>query len=318
MKKKTSNKYAWITVSVVLVLAVCVIIGYAFTTGFFSIQTNAPERSFSVYFLDATRSKPVVEQREIKVDENTDVLKELVDNILAGPKGKDNTRAIPKGTKLLGLEKNGTVLTLNFSEKYYGATAADDMLAAITIVKTLCDIEGVQKVRILVEGQELIGTAKKPLGALGKDDLVSESAKAAGEDVIVTLYFPLTGTDLLGAEKRKVTLKDKELVERSIINELIKGSDDKLRPRSIAAESKLLSVETKDRICFVNFSKEFIEKQIPGTSSAFVTIYSIVNSLTELENVSKVQFLIEGQKVEVFGEKVFNEPFERDESFIKK
>ena len=48
-----------------------------------------------------------------------------------------------------------------------------------------------------------------------------------------------------------------------------------------------------------------------------LTIYSVVNSLTELPHIDKVQFLIEGQKVEVFKHMIFNEPFVRDDEIIK-
>lgn len=172
MSNKKSKRWIWTVVLIALVLTICIAVGYVYTRGFFGTQSATPERSFAVYFLDSSKTKPIAEQRKLKVEEEMDVLQGLVAQLLEGPQNKDNTRAIPKGTKLLGMEKDGTVLTVNFSDKYYGPTAADDMLAAVTVVSTLCDIEGVQKVRILVEGSELIGTAKKPLGALGKEDLV--------------------------------------------------------------------------------------------------------------------------------------------------
>mgnify|MGYP003304269782 CR=1 FL=1 len=48
-----------------------------------------------------------------------------------------------------------------------------------------------------------------------------------------------------------------------------------------------------------------------------LTIYSIVNTLTALEGIEKVQFLVEGQKNESFIHMLINEPFVRDESLIK-
>ena len=49
-----------------------------------------------------------------------------------------------------------------------------------------------------------------------------------------------------------------------------------------------------------------------------MTVYSIVNSLTEISGVDKVQFLIEGQKKDVFIHLIFNEPFSRDQELIQK
>lgn len=316
MGTKKSNRWIFITLIIAVVLAACVGAGYIFARDALNSNKAVAERSFDIYFLNNSKTKPVAEQRKLQIDENTDILRELIDELLKGPLVKDNYRAIPEGTKLLDISKEGTVLTINFSKEYYGPTAADDMIAAVTVVSTLCDVDGVQKVRILVEDEELIGQGKKPLGALGKEDLVLDNQQAACEDTVVTLYFPRVGSDKLISEKRKVKLVDKESVAKSIVSELIKGPEDKDRTRVIPAEVKLLSVEVKGNTCFVNFSKDFIDKHPGGTAGESVTIYSVVNSLTELAEVQKVQFLIEGKKVDAFGHFVFNEPFERNEEFI--
>ena len=86
--------------------------------------------------------------------------------------------------------------------------------------------------------------------------------------------------------------------------------------RLIPTEAKLISTELKDGVCFVNFSKEFVDKHVAGSSAELLTIYSIVNTLVDLDNVNKVQFLIEGQKVETFGEMIFDEPFTKNESLV--
>jgi len=48
-----------------------------------------------------------------------------------------------------------------------------------------------------------------------------------------------------------------------------------------------------------------------------LTIYSIVNSLTEINSVKKVQFLIDGEKIsDCKGHLDFSKPFERNEALI--
>ena len=47
-----------------------------------------------------------------------------------------------------------------------------------------------------------------------------------------------------------------------------------------------------------------------------LAVFSIVNSLTELDNIGRVQFLIDGKKVDEFGTIPFGYPFERDMSII--
>ena len=107
-------------------------------------------------------------------------------------------------------------------------------------------------------------------------------------------------------------------MEKLVMSELIDGPKKENNVQTIPTGTKVISVETKDGVCFVNLSKEFIDKHPGGTTAESITIYSVVNSLTELGNVSKVQFLIDGEKREVFKHLVFNEPFERDVSLVLK
>ena len=119
-------------------------------------------------------------------------------------------------------------------------------------------------------------------------------------------------------EIRRIQVARGESLEKLIVSELIRGPKSQNAGRTIPQETKIRSVETKDRVCFVNLSSEFVSKNNVGTSAELLTIYSIVDSLTELSNVDKVQFLIEGEKKDVYHHMVFNEPIERDITLIQK
>ena len=54
-------------------------------------------------------------------------------------------------------------------------------------------------------------------------------------------------------------------------------------------------------------------------TSEKLPIYAIVNSLTELQTVSRVQIIVDGSQNVMFRDVVsLNEPFERDESYIQR
>jgi germination protein M len=60
----------------------------------------------------------------------------------------------------------------------------------------------------------------------------------------------------------------------------------------------------------VDLSQEFVAKHNSGAASELVMVYSIVNSLCELETVEKVQFLINGEKLKDYdGHLDFVTPF---------
>ena len=79
--------------------------------------------------------------------------------------------------------------------------------------------------------------------------------------------------------------------------------------------TKILSVNIKDGVCYVNFNEEFLNQ--PYNVSTDVTIYSITNSLVELPNVNKVQISISGETDILYRENVsLNNVFERNLDLI--
>ena len=96
-----------------------------------------------------------------------------------------------------------------------------------------------------------------------------------------------------------------------MVRQLLAGplEDDKLSP-VLPAGTKINKVSLKDGICYVDFSKEFLEGR-DGVSDD-VIVYSVVNSLSDIGNVSKVQFWIDGKPVSSYRETVqIDLPIER-------
>jgi len=135
------------------------------------------------------------------------------------------------------------------------------------------------------------------------------------EDVEVTLYFVNneyieTGDESLEKlmpENRTIVIEDVSL-EEAIVRELMKkpGSDN--LSTAIPDNVTLLGVEVNDGTAFVNFSQEGLY----GSSlEESLTIAQIVNTLLELDNIDKVQFLIDGNEAEsLMGHISIAEPFE--------
>ena len=275
------------------------------------------KHTINLYFTNADNSKILSETREVTVKKGEDIAKVAIMELLKGPNSPEMKKAIPENTKLLDIQHEGTMVIVNFSNEYNNTGSVGEIVARFSVVNTLCDLEDIQKVKILVEGIELVGPSGKPFGALSKEDVVIETTQ--NNNITVKLYFADKNGEYLVPETRQIVVKDKEPLEKYIVQELIKGPKDKNLQKTIPSETKLISIETNEGVCVISFSQDFQLKHWGGSAGELMTIYSIVNSLTELPNIRKVQFLIEGQKSEVFKEHIiFNEPFERNESLIKK
>lgn len=81
-------------------------------------------------------------------------------------------------------------------------------------------------------------------------------------------------------------------MERVIVDNLIKGVDDADAKSVIPSGTKLLNITVTDGVCYVNFDSSFMN--IDSGIASDVILYSIVNSLTEMSNINKVQILVNG------------------------
>ena len=82
-------------------------------------------------------------------------------------------------------------------------------------------------------------------------------------------------------------------VEKVVVEQLIAGPMEEGAYPTIPKDTKVMSVTTKDGVCYVNLDTGFTVQghNVLGP----VTIYSIVNSLTEVPGIHSVQILVNGE-----------------------
>lgn len=278
---------------------------------------NVKMINIKLYFANEDNSAVLSEKREVPVKDGA-ILRAAIEALLEGPKAEGLRKTIPDGTRLLGIKRVDNVAVVDFSKEYGTANDIAEVVERVSIVNTLTEIKGVEKVKILVEGKDLVGPSGKPFGELGRVALDAEGKPVPGEKKTITLYFGNSNADKVVAEKREVTLTKGEQLEKIIFEELMKGPKKKGSQPVIPNGTKLISVSTKDGICKLNLSDEFVENHSGGTAGEAMTVYSIVNSLTELSTVKKVQFLIDGKVREWYLHLTFSEPFARNTEIIQK
>lgn len=281
-------------------------------------KVDNSENVRNLYFANLDMNDLVVEERSVEAKSLDDIAEKVVKELLKGPKSNSYKAVIPEKTRLLSIDIDNAVASVNFNKEYfsYGDKADTvELLARYSIINTLCDIDGIDKVKIFIDGVELTNASGVPVGALGKEDILLTATPNAKEETLL-LYFPDSQAMYLNGEKRTVPVVDNS-IEKTIVLELVKGPESEGLTSTIPADTKVISAETKDGICFVNLSPTFVEKHSAGSTAEAFSIFSIVNSLTELDNVNSVQFLIEGQKIDGLKHMLLDEPYTRNEEYLK-
>ncbi|MCX8129063.1 MAG: GerMN domain-containing protein [Clostridia bacterium] len=158
--------------------------------------------------------------------------------------------------------------------------------------------------------------------AIGEDE-----AKKLSDNTQIRLYFANAENKKLKLEIRYIPMSEAKKsvsnLANVIVTELINGpSKDSGLKATVPKEAKLASkvkVDTETATATVDFNNDFISKHPGGKDAERLTIYSIVNSLTELKEIQKVRFTINGKKTKEFkGNFQFDVPFPRTESLISR
>ena len=140
---------------------------------------------------------------------------------------------------------------------------------------------------------------------------------AADKSVKLTLYFPNSdGTGVIATD-RTVVVKNLETI-KAMFKELETPPTGLEKPLPKGTILLGATVGT-DGVATINLSPEFQKNFGGGSTGEQMTMYSIVNTLTTLENVKSVQFLLDGKKQDgILGNLDTSKPLKRNESLIKK
>lgn len=131
-----------------------------------------------------------------------------------------------------------------------------------------------------------------PEGEISDEDL---------RNTIITLYFVDEETGKITSEARLID--SKELLREpydTLIGMLIEGPKDSNLITVIPENAKLLNTSLNSECLTLDFSEDFINSAPEDDIQKSNMIYMIVNTLTELKEVSSVKFLINGEEVEGF------------------
>lgn len=276
------------------------------------------QKTISVYYSNKDSSDLL--KKDISLDENerNDILHTVMNKLLENPKDEDIKSPLRSGTRCLWINNNEGDLSVNLSKEFYNEENVADIISVAAVVKSLCSVEFVDKVEITIEATPLLNEKGEKMGFMRGSDFVFDAEALNNDEENIVLYFSDSDGEYLKSEIRRISIPKGEVMEKVVVSELIKGPVSTELYKTIPEETKIKSVETKDGVCFVNLSSEFVTKHTGGSAGETFTVYSIVNSLTEIPGVNKVQFLIDGEKRNSYIHMVFNQPFERDVSLIRK
>ena len=138
----------------------------------------------------------------------------------------------------------------------------------------------------------------------------------ADDKVTITLFFNSRSGLLLPWPWRRTVERPQRTAElaRRAVEHLLEPPENSPFVSALPKGTRVLSVEVDDRqqVAYVNFSRELVDNHPGGSYGEGNTIHAIVQTLTGIPGIRRVQILVEGKTVEtVAGHVATDEPLER-------
>ena len=271
-----------------------------------------------IYYLNLTGTSMAVEEHDKPDGAPEEQAIALLELLHSQPQESDFRQTIPKSVSIRDVVINGYMLTVDFSEEYKNLSTTEEILVRAAIVRTMVQVEGISFVSFLVEGAPLTDVNGNYIGGMSVDSFVENPGAQINTSLTTSLnlYFAdETGTKL-EKETRRVHYSSNISLDKLVMTKLIEGPENSELQATLPSGTKIVMISVADGICYVNLDETFKNDQNNEIMEQIV-LYSIVNSLTELPDVQKVQLSINGDSS---GNLRFNyslsELYERDDSLI--
>lgn len=271
---------------------------------------NQEKYQYTVMYLNSEMTGLVEDEYEtVRAGDQTELLvEELLKKLQTGSDDANEKSPISENVRVLDYQIRNAQLSIFFSAAYYERSGLEEILSRAAIVETLCQLDGIEYVEFYIEDQPFMidGNA---VGLMNRDRFVLNLNNQGKEQSRqVTLYFANKKGDRLRAVNTSVTYNSITPLAEMLIGRLIegdetirgmKGNQSEVQP-SIPEETVLNNLTIRGQVCYVDLGSGF-NHLLSGISSE-VTVYSIVNTLCELANVNRVQFTIDGEPQDKYGE----------------
>lgn len=271
-----------------------------------------------LYYVNMEGTALEKESYEIKEKTPKKAVDKMLEKLAETPEDIEVKASIPSKVKIKKAEVKANEVHIYMNEKYAELEEVPEILCRASIVQSLTQIEGIEKVAFYIGKEPLKTKSGDIVGFMKADSFVRDTKNAlkSSQQTTLTLFFPNEKGDRLVSEKVNVRYSGDTSIEKLVIEQLMEGPKMSGAKQLLSPQVKVLNVSIKDGICYVNFDKQFLEQKYDVEPR--VTIYGIVNSLISNGKASRVQIAVEGKTSVKFQEIVYlNEPLDRNVELVE-
>lgn len=247
---------------------------------------------------------------------------EFIEQLKKEPQEGNLVRIQPDNVIVLEPKIQEKQLTLNFNEEYKQMDPVTEVLFRAGVVELFLQLPELEYVTFEVNGEPLREDLSDPhseeVGRMTKEKFINNTSDNPNsyKHAVLSLYFANAEGNKLVKQEVPVTYFGNIPLEKEVLEQLIKGPKDNQGYATLSKDVKVLNVSVKEDICYVNLDKSFLDATVDVSEE--VPIYSIVNSISDMLNVNKVQISIDGNTDVTYRDKIhFDTYFERNLDIVE-
>lgn len=278
-------------------------------------DAQSQEQGLRVFLLN--KDKTALVSVAYSGDENQ-ILDGMIQQLAKFPDNIDLKAPLQMDFEVLDYRMEGNLAILNVDDNYYKMAPTDEVLVRAALVRTITQIPEVECVGIQVNGEPLLDRSGMPVGNMRSDTFVDNEGIEINnyEKAEIKLYFASEDGMHLKEVTREIEYNSNISLEKVVMEQLIAGVEEEGVYPVLNPDTRINSITVADGICYVDFNNIFMQKSYSVSSE--IIIYSVVNTLTEISKVNKVQISVEGENEINFMENIsLNNIFERNLDIIE-
>lgn len=252
------------------------------------------QTTVKLYFSDENGRYLVEETRSRFFTFESDIPAYVLQQLLAGPQEDHALAALPEGTSLLGVQTEGGVCTVNFSEEFLlnrPQSYEQARMVVFSVVNSLTELPEIESVRILCAGEPVESGYDLDLTQpLCRDEAVMSGPVSSGS-FDANLYVVLNDREALATVPTYVRRSDSRLLALDVLNALIafKGINGYENP--IPNGTLVVDLTEDDGLCQVTFNSSFALCDT-DPEAATLAVRSVVATLCALDGIDRVRIQV--------------------------
>ena len=273
---------------------------------------------YHINYINKDTTKIIETDYEPKGRKTKELVEEFMECLSTDTDSVEYRKPIPDNVEVLKDVLDGGQLSIYFSPEYSEMDAITEILCRAAVVRTMTQITGIDCVSFYVGDAPLTDSKGKLIGVMTADSFIENPGEQINsiQTTNLTLYFANKAGDALVKETRNVHYSSNIAVEKLVVEQLLEGPDTKNLQATIPEGTNSVGVTVSEGVCYVNLDEGFTNQNYGITEST--VIYSIVDSLSELSTVSRVQISVNGDTSGVYRDKFkLDTLYERDLDYVE-